>query len=162
MGLALAIALVSRWHVGQWQVPKAWARILLSCRAVGIVRPVVVRQPSPVPVLSSFFQGLRCLRKRLLVPVEKLNRWMSNVILLSWRICRVTRKGIVANVCVSAVVPFRSRVLSHETKRGTKIETYSLLVTAPLQKHAVGRCGLHVSLYFLFKFIHYSQNILLV
>jgi len=26
------------------------------------------------------------------------------------------------NVCVSAVVPFRSRVLSHETKRGTKIK----------------------------------------
>jgi hypothetical protein len=26
-------------------------------------------------------------------------------------------RGIVHNVCVSAVVPFRSRVLSHETKR---------------------------------------------
>jgi hypothetical protein len=36
-GLALAIALVTQWHVGQWQVPKAWARIFLGCRAVGIV-----------------------------------------------------------------------------------------------------------------------------
>ena len=41
------------------------------------------------------------------------------------------------NVCVSAVVRFRSRVLSHETKRGTKIKTYSLHLTAPLQKHFV-------------------------
>jgi hypothetical protein len=41
------------------------------------------------------------------------------------------------NVCVSAVVRFRSRVLSHETKRRTKIKTYSLYVTAPLQKHFV-------------------------
>jgi hypothetical protein len=37
------------------------------------------------------------------------------------------------------VVRFRSRVLSHETKRGTKIKTYSLHVTAPLQKHFVGQ-----------------------
>jgi hypothetical protein len=35
VGLALGIALVSRWHVGQWQVPKALARIFLGCRAVG-------------------------------------------------------------------------------------------------------------------------------
>ena len=41
------------------------------------------------------------------------------------------------NVCVSAVVRIRSRVLSHETKRGTKIKTYSLHATAPLQKHFV-------------------------
>ena len=41
---------------------------------------------------------------------------------------------LAANVCVSAVVRFRSRVLSHETKRGTKIKTYSLRVTAPLHK----------------------------
>ena len=34
-GLALAFALVVRWDVGQWQVPKAWARIFLGCRAVG-------------------------------------------------------------------------------------------------------------------------------
>ncbi len=33
--LALAIALESRWHERQWQVPKAWAGILLGCRAVG-------------------------------------------------------------------------------------------------------------------------------
>ena len=45
---------------------------------------------------------------------------------------------IGGNVCVSAVVRFRSRVLSHETKRGTKIKTYSLYLTAPLQKHFVG------------------------
>ncbi len=36
MGLALGIALVSRWHEWQWQVPKALARILLGCSAVGI------------------------------------------------------------------------------------------------------------------------------
>ena len=46
-------------------------------------------------------------------------------------------RGIVHNVCVSAVVRFRSRFLAHETKRGTKIETYSLQLTAPLQKHFV-------------------------
>jgi len=33
---------------------------------------------------------------------------------------------------------FRSRDLAHETKRGTKLQTYSLHVTAPLQKHFVG------------------------
>jgi hypothetical protein len=41
----------------------------------GIVRRDFVRQPSPVPVLFFFFQVLRCLRKRLVVPVEKLDRW---------------------------------------------------------------------------------------
>lgn len=56
VGLALAIALVSRWHVRQWQVPKAWVRIFLGCRAVGIVRRVFVRQPSPVLVLFVFFK----------------------------------------------------------------------------------------------------------
>ena len=30
--------------------------------------------------------------------------------------CSCLSMGIGANVCVSAVVPFRSRVLSHETK----------------------------------------------
>ena len=35
--LAIAIALVSRWHVWQWQVPKAWVRIFLGCRVMGIV-----------------------------------------------------------------------------------------------------------------------------
>jgi hypothetical protein len=47
-----------------------------------------------------------------LSPWRSLIGGMSNVILSSWSICRVTRKGIVANVCVSAVVRFRSRVLS--------------------------------------------------
>ena len=51
----------------------------------------------------------------------------------------MVRRNIAANVCVSAVVRFRSHVLSHETKRGTKIKTYSLHLTAPLQKHFVGR-----------------------
>jgi hypothetical protein len=73
--LALTIALVSRWHERQWQVPKACARIFLGCRAVGIVRRVFVRQPSPVPILFLFFQVPRCLWKRLVVPVEKLDRW---------------------------------------------------------------------------------------
>ena len=36
MGLALAIALVSRWDVRQWQVPKAGVRIFLGCRVVGM------------------------------------------------------------------------------------------------------------------------------
>jgi len=45
--------------------------------------------------------------------------------------------ALVHNVCVSAVVRFRSRVLAHETKCGTKIKTYSLHLTAPLQKHFV-------------------------
>jgi hypothetical protein len=42
------------------------------------------------------------------------------------------------NVCVSAVVPFRSRVLSQETKTLNEDKTLNQLVTAPLQKHAVG------------------------
>ncbi len=41
------------------------------------------------------------------------------------------------NVCVSAVVPFRSRVLSHETKTLNEDRTLYQLVTAPLQKHTV-------------------------
>jgi hypothetical protein len=47
-------------------------------------------------------------------------------------------RGIVHNVCVSAVVPFRSLVLSHETKTLNEDKTLNQLVTAPLQKHAVG------------------------
>jgi hypothetical protein len=47
---------------------------------------------------------------------------------------------ITANVCVSAVVPFRSRVLSHETIALNEDKTLKQLVTAPLQKHfVVGR-----------------------
>jgi len=46
------------------------------------------------------------------------------------------------NVCVSAVVPYRSRVLSHETKTLNEDKILYQLVTAPLQKHTVvGRCG---------------------
>ena len=45
---------------------------------------------------------------------------------------------LAANVCVSAVVPFRSRVLSHETKTLNEDRTLYQLVTAPLQKHFVG------------------------
>jgi hypothetical protein len=40
-------------------------------------------------------------------------------------------------VCVCAVVGFRSRVLSHETKTLNEDESLIQLVTAPLQKHAV-------------------------
>ena len=46
--------------------------------------------------------------------------------------------GIAANVCVYAVVPFRSRVPSHETIALNEDKTLNQLVTAPLQKHAVG------------------------
>jgi hypothetical protein len=42
------------------------------------------------------------------------------------------------NVCVSAVVPYRSRVLSHGTNTLNEDKTLSQPVTAPLQKHAVG------------------------
>jgi len=69
IAIAIAIALVVWWHVWQWQVPKAWARIFLGCRAVGIVRRVVVRQPSPVPILFFSFSSpmlsketISCLR----------------------------------------------------------------------------------------------------
>jgi hypothetical protein len=41
------------------------------------------------------------------------------------------------NVCVSAVVPYRSRVLSREIKTLNEDKTLNQLVTAPLQKHAV-------------------------
>ena len=41
------------------------------------------------------------------------------------------------NVCVSAVVPCRSRVLSHETKTLNEDKTINEPVTAPLQKHFV-------------------------
>jgi hypothetical protein len=47
--------------------------------------------------------------------------------------------AVAANVCVSAVVPLRSRVLSHETKTLNEDKSLNQLVTAPLQKHAVGR-----------------------
>jgi hypothetical protein len=49
---------------------------------------------------------------------------------------------LVHNVCVSAVVPFRSRVLSHETKTLNEDRTFYQLVTAPLQKHTVSACAL--------------------
>jgi len=54
---------------------------------------------------------------------------------------------MAANVCVSAVVPFRSRVLSHETIALNEDKTLNQLVTAPLQKHFVGGswwCALNV------------------
>jgi hypothetical protein len=47
---------------------------------------------------------------------------------------------MAGNVCVSAVVPFRSRVQSHETKTLNEDKTLNQLVTAPLQKHTVGSC----------------------
>ena len=49
------------------------------------------------------------------------------------------RLSLTANVCVSAVVSFRSRVLARETKTLKEDKTLNQLVTAPLQKHAVGR-----------------------
>jgi hypothetical protein len=52
--LALAIALVSRWEVRQWQVPKAWARIFLGCGAVVFLDEslFVSRVQSPVLYVS--------------------------------------------------------------------------------------------------------------
>jgi hypothetical protein len=47
-----------------------------------------------------------------------------------------------------SVVPFRSRVLSHETKTLNEDKTLNQLVTAPLQKHAVGGCVACSVLYF--------------
>ena len=67
---------------------------------------------------------------------------------------------MAANVCVSAVVRIRSRVLFHETKRETKIKTYSLHLTAPLQKHFV--VG---SLFLLLNFdysIHSNQSVFVI
>ena len=49
---------------------------------------------------------------------------------------------VAARVCISAVMRFRSASLSNETKRGTKIKTYSLHLTAPLKKHFVSVCAL--------------------
>jgi hypothetical protein len=49
----------------------------------------------------------------------------------------ICRQQIGHNVCVSAVVPYRSRVLSHETKTLNEDKTLNQLVTAPLQKHFV-------------------------
>ena len=46
---------------------------------------------------------------------------------------------VAHNVCVSAVVPYRSRVLSHETRALNEDKTLIFLVTAPLQKHVVVR-----------------------
>jgi len=70
-------------------------------------------------------------------------------------------KGLLnTTTCVSAVVRFRSRVLSHETKRETKIKTYSLHLTAPLQKHFV--VG---SLFLLLNFdysIHSNQSVFVI
>ena len=48
---------------------------------------------------------------------------------------------MAGNVCVSAVVPFQSRVLSYETKTLNEDKTLYQLVTAPLQKHFVMHCA---------------------
>jgi len=51
---------------------------------------------------------------------------------------------MAGNVCVSAVVPYRSRVLSHETIALNEDKTLNQLVTAPLQKHFVSNmCPFH-------------------
>ena len=52
--------------------------------------------------------------------------------------CTVMSRKIAANVCVSAVVPYRSHVLSHETIALNEDKTLKQLVTAPLRKHFVG------------------------
>jgi hypothetical protein len=57
--------------------------------------------------------------------------------------------GITHNVCVSAVVPLRSRVLSHETKMLNEDKTLNQLVTAPLQKHFVVRSLRLCQIFFL-------------
>ena len=123
VGLALAIALVSRWQVGQWQVPKARARIFLGCCAVGIRR--VYRLLSPAPLILLFlFSCPTQSRETIICPRgEKLIGGIIEPYFFVLENLSGYTKGIVANVCVSAVVRFRSRVLSHDTKRGTKIKT---------------------------------------
>jgi len=61
--------------------------------------------------------------------VSRWNVWQANVPMFA---TTILSRGIVHNVCVSAVVRFRSRFLSNETKRGTKIKTYGVHFTAPL------------------------------
>jgi hypothetical protein len=51
------------------------------------------------------------------------------------------RPKMAANVCVSAVVPSRSSVLSHETKALNEDKALNQLVMAPLQKHFVSGSG---------------------
>jgi hypothetical protein len=60
---------------------------------------------------------------------------------------------MAANVCVSAVVPYRSRVLSHETKTLNEDKTFYQLVTAPLQKHFVVGSAVSLSLFSETQFI---------
>jgi hypothetical protein len=72
VGLALAIALVSRWEVRQWQVPKAWARIFLGCRAVGIRREVFSFTESSPLILLFFFSCPTLFKERSLVHVQEL------------------------------------------------------------------------------------------
>jgi hypothetical protein len=74
---------------------------------------------------------------------------MSNKLKTSYETLYCIHISITANVCVSAVVPFQMRVLSNENKRGKKINIYSLHVTAPLQKHAVGGCVAYSTLHLL-------------
>jgi hypothetical protein len=88
------------------------ARIFLGCPAVGFFRRVFVRQPSLVPIPFFFFQVPSCIRRRSVVPVEKLDGWDVERYFVVEENLSGGWKGIVANVCVSAVVPFRSRVLS--------------------------------------------------
>jgi hypothetical protein len=90
VGLALGFAWVCGENVWQWQVPKAWARVFMV--AVRWVNRFSFSWNSSKVVINvilviSFFVWL-----------ERPMSGMST--------------GIVANVCVSSVVRFRSRVLS--------------------------------------------------
>ena len=108
------------------------------------------------PPLFSFF----LFRPRSLLANDNFSTWRdfveeSPIIFLESSLeCQTLlsteQEGIGGNVCVFAVVPFRSRVLSHETKTLNEDKTLNQLVTAPLQKHFVVHSCLTVHYYFLF------------
>ena len=79
MGLALAFALGCGWDVGQWHVPKARARILstVAVRWEGYGTNLYSLAVSQV----FLFSVPRCIKKRSLVSVEKLNRWACHSLL---------------------------------------------------------------------------------
>ena len=102
MGLALALALDVGGMCGKGMCQRRGREFSPGCRAVGIhgMNAFVNRVHFQI---SFIFLCPNCLRKRLLITVEKLYRWfVSRYFLLLWRICPVTTKGIGGNGSVCA------------------------------------------------------------
>ena len=101
--MALAIALFSWWHERQLHVPKARARIFLGCGAIR--KQILFCQWSP-SLSSLFLFSVPCgLMELSPVPEEKqLIRGILELYFVGLENLSGDWKGIVADVCVSAVL----------------------------------------------------------